>query len=172
MSLEQIDTKSYLYKEALAEAIEINYPQDPPRFLPDARFPAPLLAAASFDEILALREDIQNFHLGLRRPEGSMRFSEEQTNKYVGYIKTALEVAPLAIIPPTIPYLLPEDTKHLILWFRSGVTIPQRANYLANYCIDQKLTSEDIIIVSSLLSRRSVEKIDHSHLLLRKATLE
>ena len=141
-------------------------PPDAPEFLSEYRFPAPAVKADSFDDLYAAKEKLQDYRLLFRKT-----VSEEngfpQAEDYLKKVTEALSQAPIFLNDPTNPYVVPDDTKHLIMWHRDGTDKKQRAEFLTDYLLKNNLGEKDFFIVSSVRSRRSVQQFEHSHVFVR-----
>lgn len=168
-----LDKSSVSLSAAVAIEIPSNRPDEPDEYI----FPAPAIQVVNFDDLYMNRAQLQTYRSIFKRTSSvnetyqlgrRLRMSQDEELPIEKDVRGRLLRSKLVLTENELPYDLPADVRQRILWFRDGVTVQEKADFVSETLRGEELGPEDFVIVANLFSRRSVKTIDHFHLFTRK----
>lgn len=130
----------------------------------------------SFDELLKKQRDFQEYKVVLKRkPEvqQSLDMNQEISRKLgfspiETYLEKYLQKEKFLLTLNRFPYNVPEDTKHLIAWYRGNTPPSDLSQFLASKFSEYTIGEDDFVFYRNLPTRMSVPRFDHLQILVRK----
>lgn len=130
----------------------------------------------SFDELLENKRGFQEYKVVLKRkPEVQKSLDRNlQMSAQLGYspLETYLDMylkkEQFLLTLNRFPYNVPDDTRHLIAWYRANTTAVDLSQFLADKFDEYTIGENDFVFYRNLPTRMSVPDIDHLHILVRR----